>query len=126
MKLLTTALVAVFGILVVGCGSSPESLCNDSARALCDKAHECTAEADKVAAWTAIFGADADACFDTWSGSGAMDCANATDENMCSDPTPNYDSGAAKSCLKDSEAQSCDDYLAGTAVASCADVCTAD
>ena len=145
MKYLTTSLLAVLGLLVSGCSTSPSAACSNSIEIQCAKIHECTedkttdADADGTPDFVEMFGADAAACetmlddgytVDFGGTSITVDGANCADvdkDNACPEATPNYDAGAAKECMDGYDGQTCAEYNdPNTAVPSgCADVCTA-
>ena len=146
MKYLTTGLIALLGLVVTGCSTSPSAACSDSLKITCEKIHECTedkttdADADGTADFIEMFGADAAECETMLDDGYTVDfggttitvdgaaCADVDKDNVCPTATPNYDAGAAKECSDGYEGQTCAEYNdTATAVPSgCADVCTAD
>ena len=101
---------------LVACGPSQEEFEEDSWAVTCDLIFECT-DADTIEAagvlW--IFGETASDCY------ALLDAAtdSGTSEAECE-----YDKAAAKECLDELEALTCDDYASdGPSVSACDRVC---
>ena len=111
MKRLSLVLVLLGSL--IGCGYSEDDFADDFSAAFCDNIMSC--EADIVAAYTemGLDEATAQSTYDT-----AMDaaCATADTTGGTTDGTDNcdFDSAAAKDCVDEVKAMSCDFWSTGT------------
>jgi hypothetical protein len=93
---------------LVGCGYDYETFGDDMLQTSCDKMEECEFFTDYFTYDDCLALGDAE---DT--GGEVWECAD-------------YDSGAAKECVDAWAAVSCDDFLTGTGLEICDDVCSND
>ena len=91
--------------LLISCAPSEDEFAGELVEISCDRIFECTAQEDIDAMgilW--IFGDDAEECYELFEDDSGTDTATAEDD--CE-----YDKKAAKECLKEFDALSCDDGL---------------
>jgi hypothetical protein len=85
----------------------------------CDKIFECYTQDEIDAAgdyW--FFGADSAECQDIF-----HEAADESSDDTGAEDCENFDSSAAKECLSEYEALTCDDLAEGTSPDACEDVC---